>query len=190
MKKRFLTLMMIATLCTCAACGSSSSQADDSSYVIEDGTYYTGTGYEIELTDRWTPTELDNTDLAFLNKDSTNTDFTESLNVMVTEYQDKDINLELLKKNSLEDFKKLGYIIDETKKVTIGGNDSIALICHKENDGALIYFKQIFTVVDKSSYVFTFGAQKDDFDKLENEITASFNTIKYGNYSKETSETD
>ncbi len=190
MKKKFLVFLMITAICTCSACGSSSSGTTDTSYVIEDGVYHTGTGYEIELTDHWTKTDNENTDLAFLYKDSTNDAFTESLNVIVQDLSDGDTNLESYKEDSVKQYNDLGYVIDECEQVTIGGKKSYNIISHTENGGTNIYCKQIFSVIDKHAYVFTFAAEKKDFDKLENEVTASFNSIKYGNYSLEEETSD
>lgn len=184
MKNRILAGMAIVCLCVCSACGGSSTTEKEkaSAYHIEDGEYYEGDGYQIMLTNNWARANNANTDLAFSYKNSKNDIFTESICSIIQDLSGEEADLEKYKNTSIEQYSKLNYDIDTCEKTQLDGNYAYDIVSHTTNADSDVYCKQVFTIVNDKAYIFTFAAAKADYDKLESEVTAIFDTIEFGNF--------
>lgn len=177
MNKKFATIFAICTLGLITACGSKDKGKKDID--ISDFKSYDNSGYSISLPTDWGKTDNKNADIAFLYKSSDNDFFTENITVIIQDLDTYDYTLDTYKELSVSQYEELGYEIDECKKVTLDENECYSITSHSENDGKNIYCKQIFTLLNKKAYLFTFAAEEKDFKTLSDEIDAIFDTIKF-----------
>lgn len=184
MNKKFATIFAICTLGLITACGSKDKVKKDID--SSDFKSYDDSGYSISLPDEWGKTENKNASLSFLYKNSKNDFFTESINVIVQDLETYDYTLDTYKDVSVSNYEELGYEIEECKKTTINDNDFYSITSHSENDGKSICCKQVFTLLNKKAYLFTFAAEEKDFNTLSDETDAIFDTIKLSTDTKET----
>lgn len=183
MNKKILTAFLICTLSIITACGSK----DKSKKTVDSSDFkdYSDSEYTISLPDGWGKTENKNASLSFLYKSSKNDFFTESINIIIQDLETYDYTLDTYKDVSVSNYEELGYEIEECQKTTINDNDFYSIISHSENDGKNIYCKQLFALLNKKAYIFTFAAEESDFKKLSDETDAIFNTIKISRNAEE-----
>lgn len=175
MKLKFYTVTAILTLSMLTACGSGSPSKKSSE--LSNPTSYEKSGYTISVSDNWGKTNNENTDLAFFYKESENDSFTESLNVMKQDLSSYDYTLDTYKDLTVSQYEELDYTIESCEKITIDNNDCYEINSYTNNDDTKICCKQVFTLIDKTAYLFTFAAEDKDYDKLSDEVDAIFNTI-------------
>lgn len=177
MKKRIFTIMAIFALSICTACGSG--KKDNKKVELSNLTAYDKPEYSISLPKDWSKTDNDNASLAFLYKSSKNDYFTENITAIVQDLSTYDYTLDTYKELSVSQYEELGYTIEECEKVTINENDCYSITSYSENDDKKIYCKQVFTLINKKAYLFTFAAEKEDFNNLLDEVDAIFDTITF-----------
>lgn len=177
MKKRILAIIAIFALSICTACGAG--KKDNKKVELSNLTAYDKPEYSISLPKDWAKTDNENASSAFLYKSSKNDYFTENITVIVQDLSTYDYTLDTYKELSVSQYEELGYTIEECEKVTINENECYSITSYSENDDKKIYCKQVFTLLNKKAYLFTFAAEKNDFNNLLDEVDAIFDTITF-----------
>jgi hypothetical protein len=140
---------------------------------------YSGTGYTIELGSDWTKTTNAAAELAFTHLGSSTDGFSENINVIVQDISAYDLDLESYLEMSLEQYEQLEYDVISYKHMTVNGVKGYYCVISTEVNSITCYISQYFTVIDDAAYVFTFAADEDGFDELEDEVKDIYKTIEF-----------
>ena len=144
---------------------------------------YSGDGYSVKLSSDWSKTKGSSAvDIAFIyNGTGLNDDFAENINVVVQDLKGYDLDLESYKDLSMDQYAELDYNVDDIYKKTIDGAKGYFCKVSGEESGINCSILQYFTVIGDNAYVFTFAADEDDFDNLEDEVMEIYETIEFDN---------
>lgn len=144
---------------------------------------YSGDGYSVKLSSDWSKTKGSSAvDIAFTyNGTGLNDDFAENINVVVQDLKGYDLDLESYKDLSMDQYAELDYNVDDIYKKTIDGAKGYFCKVSGEESGINCSILQYFTVIGDNAYVFTFAADEDDFDNLEDEVMEIYETIEFDN---------
>jgi outer membrane biogenesis lipoprotein LolB len=144
---------------------------------------YSGDGYSVKLSSDWSKTKGSSVvDIAFTyNGTGLNGDFAENINVVVQDLKGYDLDLESYKDLSMDQYAELDYNVDDIYKKTIDGAKGYFCKVSGEESGINCSILQYFTVIGDNAYVFTFAADEDDFDNLEDEVMEIYETIEFDN---------
>lgn len=140
---------------------------------------YSGTNYSFKLSSDWTKTTNASAELAFSHLGTASDGFAENINVIVQDLSSYDIDLEGYKDLSLQQFEDLGYELESIKSMKVNGVKGYYCVTSVYESGIECYMAQYFTVIDDSAYIFTFAADEDGFDELEDEVIDIYNTIEF-----------
>lgn len=175
MKKKIFTALLISSMLLISACGSKK----EAGYKLKNTTTFEQTGYTIDLPDTWTRTSNTNTDLTFYYASSKNNEFTENITTMVQDISAYDYDLESYKDLSVSSYEDMGYKVKDCKKSSVDDNDCYIITSTAEGNDSKIYCKQMFVLKDKKAYLFTFAAEKEDYNKLSKQVDAIFDTVTF-----------
>lgn len=144
---------------------------------------YSGDGYSVKLSSDWSKTKGSSAvDIAFTyDGTSQNDDFAENINVVVQDLTGYDLDLESYKDLSMDQYAELDYNVDDIYKKTIDGAKGYFCKVSCEESGINCVILQYFTVIGDNAYVFSFAADEDDFDNLEDEVMEIYETIEFDN---------
>lgn len=145
----------------------------------DDWTEYSGTGYTISLSDDWTEAEVASTELAFTHAGTSADGFAENINTITQDISAYNMDLEKYKELSLQQYEQIGYDLIDIKSMEVDGEDGYYVTTSVEESGITCYIAQWFTVIDDTAYIFTFAADEDGFDELEDEVIEIFETIEF-----------
>ena len=141
---------------------------------------YSGTGYSLYIDDsKWTKMNASGTELGFAHLGTSANGFSENINTIVQDTSGYDLDLEGYKDLSLEQYDQLGYTLISIKEMTVNGQKGYYVITSTEENDIVCMCAQYFTMIDKDAYVFTFVADEDDFEDMEDEVIEIFETIEF-----------
>lgn len=146
----------------------------------DDWTAYEGTGYTISLSDDWTKTDVNGAEMAFAHLSTSSDGFAENINTITQDISAYDMDLEEYKELSIKQYEQIGYDLVDIQSMEVNGEDGYYVITTVEESGVTCYIAQWFTVVDDAAYVFTFAADEEGFDELEDEVIEIFETVEIG----------
>lgn len=146
-------------------------------------TEYQGSAYSLKLSSSWTKTSNSQAELAFIHSKKDNDEFAENITIMVQNVSGYNMDLEGYLDLSLQQFDSLGYDVIGYKHMTIDGVKGYYCMTSAKINSITCYFIQYFTILDEKAYVFTFTADEEGLDELEDEVEDIYNTIEFDSVS-------
>ncbi len=150
----------------------------------EDAVLYQGTGYTILVPKTWSETTVNNAELAFYYPATSNDGFAENFNVMLQDLSAYSIDLDAYKDVTLAEYETMGYTVASVEKGSVDGVDAYALVAATNvtiADGSTITCAvcQIFTIRNKTAYIFSFAADEAGYNLLNEDVFEMFTAVDF-----------